>query len=152
MISAFSFVIKRTRYAVSDCVFYEYSIKFYHLKLNFEEVSVAMTGSSKISKIFKLKHFAPIACVLLVALLAAMLVFGLSACNKGKNGGKFVLAYTNGTKVEYDAQILGTVARNIPTVVKNEGLVDSGTISAYPSWYSNFNYTQEQRQAIINES
>ncbi len=66
--------------------------------------------------------------------------------------GSYVNTYKNRTKVGYNAEYLGTVARKIPTGTSDEGLVANGTISAYPTYGSGTSYDEAQRQAVINES
>lgn len=117
-----------------------------------------MTASSTRSKVSK--RFAPIVCALLVVLLSATLIFGLSACNKNDNdkgsnpsdAEAFTASLKNETRVSYGGEILGTVARNIPTEVKNGGLVDSGAIKSYPTWGKSQSYNAEQKAVVINES
>lgn len=66
--------------------------------------------------------------------------------------GTFVNQYKNRTKVGYNAEYLGNVARKIPTETSDEGLVASGTITAYPTYGKGIGYNEAQRVAVINES
>ena len=61
--------------------------------------------------------------------------------------GSFVNNYKNRTKVGYNAEYLGTVARNIPTEMQ-----DGGLPTGYPLYGKGLNLSQEERVAIINEN
>jgi hypothetical protein len=62
-------------------------------------------------------------------------------------------SYANKTTVGYEAEYLGTVKRNIPKTIEDEGLVSSGQIPAYPTYGIDLNgITTDQKDLIINES
>lgn len=66
--------------------------------------------------------------------------------------GNFTNQYKNRTKVGYQAEYLGNVTRKLPDAPRDEGLVTSGVIDAYPRFGYTSNYNADQKTAVIGES
>ena len=113
-------------------------------------------GTAAISKKNLMKIIIISTAALLAVILTISLVFGLRSCNNddGLYDVPFANAYKNQTSVGYNAEYLGTVERHIPTAeqVTDEGLISSGTISAYPKFGYTQPYTDAQKTAVIRES
>lgn len=86
--------------------------------------------------------------VILLLCLTAGIIFPIRLNNDRINNKLFTNPYKTLTEVGFEAEQLGTVKRNIPTEVKNEGMSSAG----YPTYGTVLNMTQAQKGEIIKES
>jgi hypothetical protein len=107
--------------------------------------------SKEASKKRVIKIFTIIFAVIFVA-AACMAVYFMLKKDDEIAEATYTNTYASTTKVGYYAEYEGTVKRNIPTETKDEGLVASGTIPAYPTYGKTLSLTKEQREAIIAEN
>ena len=105
-----------------------------------------VSGGAKAISLDKNKKII-IICVAAVACCAILLTMILSIRACSSTGVAYANPFMNSTTVGFSAEYLGEVERKIPTETK-----DGGLAQGYPKYGYTQALTQEQKQAVINES
>lgn len=86
--------------------------------------------------------------ITIAATLAALsILIAVLVVTQNKQGAYFQNPYSATTKVQYHAEYLGTVKRNVQTTMR-----DGGLATGYPKYGYTKNLTEEERIAVINEN